>query len=56
MSNYDLRKISNRLDDISTAIELCHPDFDSDVLSNLEIELAQIIQTLEASIEERKIV
>lgn len=50
MTKGELHVISKRVDEINVAIELCDPDWDADVLDNLQDELTQIIGMLEASI------
>ena len=52
LTEFELASLDSRLDDIDAVIDLCDPNFDADVLENLERELIQIQRRLEASLKE----
>lgn len=49
LTNEEVDAISQRVDEINEAVDLCDADHDADVLDNLERELEHLVQILEAS-------
>lgn len=45
----ELRKISKRIDEIDSILELCDDTYDGDVIENLESELEYWCEVLESS-------
>lgn len=57
MTKGELYLIEKRVDEIESIIELCDPDYDEDVLENLDKELDDIITVLKGPsiYEERRV-
>lgn len=51
MTKGELHRLERRVEELSEAIELCHPSLDADILENIHAELDQITDALETTFD-----